>query len=65
MNGQRRAVSTREAMKMLGVSKSTVARLIRIGELEAYKLTPGVTSDYRIYVDSIEKLLERRKQPTP
>ena len=64
MGGQREAVSSREAMKMLGVSRSTVARLVRTGQLEAYKKTPGVTSDYRIYLDSIEKLLERRQQPT-
>lgn len=64
MSGQRKAVSAQKAMKMLGVSRATVTRLVRIGELEAYKLTPGVSSPYRIYVDSIDRLLERRQQPT-
>ena len=61
MIGQRKAVSTQEAMQMIGVSKATVSRLIRDGDLEAYKLTPKITSPYRIYVDSIEQFLERRQ----
>ena len=62
MKGQRETVSTQDAMEMLGVSKATVTRLVRDGELDAYKLTPGLTSDYRIYLDSIESLLKRRQQ---
>jgi len=62
VKGQRETVSTQDAMEMLGVSKATVTRLVRDGELDAYKLTPGLTSDYRIYLDSIESLLKRRQQ---
>ncbi len=40
----------------------TVTRLIKRGELQAYKLTPGETSPLRIYKDSVELLLERRQQ---
>ena len=62
MNGQRLAVSTKETMRILEVSKATVSRLVRDGELDAYKLTPGKTSPYRIYQDSIDELLKRRQQ---
>ena len=64
MGEQRLAVSTQEAVSILGVSKATVARLVRDGELEAYKLTPGITSPYRIYRDSIDAFVQRRQHPT-
>jgi len=63
MNGKRKTVSTEKATQMLGVSTATVIRLIQQGELEAYKLTLGLTSPYRIYLDSIERFLEQRQQP--
>jgi excisionase family DNA binding protein len=52
----------KSVMDLLGVSRSTVIRLIQRGELMAYKLTPGQTSPLRIYKDSVEALLERREQ---
>jgi excisionase family DNA binding protein len=58
---ERSAVPTTEAMKMLGVSRSTIRRLLQQGELHGYRLTPSKHSDYRIYVDSIEELKERRQ----
>ena len=41
---QRPTISADEAARILGVSKSTITRLIQRGELEAYKLTLGQTS---------------------
>ena len=58
----RPTLSTRETAELLGVNPVTVQRLVKRGELEAYKLTPGQTSPLRIYKDSIESLLERREQ---
>jgi excisionase family DNA binding protein len=58
---ERKAVPATEAMKMLGVSRSTIRRLLQQGELRGYRLTPSKHSDYRIYVDSIEELKERRQ----
>jgi excisionase family DNA binding protein len=57
----REVVTTTEAMAMLGVSRSTVTRLVQRGELEAYKLTTAKHSDLRIFLDSIHDLLRRRK----
>lgn len=47
---------------MLGVSRMTITRLFKRGDLQGYKLTLSKNSPYRIYVDSIEDLLERRQQ---
>jgi excisionase family DNA binding protein len=55
-------VTTQEAMKILGVSKTTVTRLVKRGELRAYKLTPAQNSALRIYKESLEELLEKREQ---
>jgi excisionase family DNA binding protein len=55
-------VTTQEAMKILGVSKATVSRLVKRGELAAYKLTPAENSPLRIYKDSLDELLEKRQQ---
>ena len=57
----RPTVTTEEAAGLLGVSKATVIRLIQRSELQAYKLTLGQTSPYRIYRDSIDDLIERRQ----
>lgn len=55
------AVTTDEAARMLGVSKMTISRLIRDGELDGYQLTTSPKSPYRIYVESIQTFLKRRK----
>jgi excisionase family DNA binding protein len=59
---ERETVTTSEVMGLLGVSRATVTRLVKKGELEAYKLTPAKNSPLRIYKDSVEELLEERKQ---
>ncbi len=64
MNEERQVVTANEAMEVLGVSRATVSNLIRQGDLEAYKLTPALNSPYRIYLDSIQALLQRREQTT-
>lgn len=58
----RETVKTVEAAEILEVSTVTILRLIDTGELEAYKLTPGKTSPYRIYRDSIDAFISRRQQ---
>ena len=59
---ERPTFTTKETAELLGVTTVTVTRLIKRGELQAYKLTPGKTSPLRIYKDSVESLLERRQQ---
>jgi excisionase family DNA binding protein len=58
----RETVTASEAMEILGVSRTTISRLVKRGDLEAYKLTPARNSPLRIYKDSVEELLEERKQ---
>jgi excisionase family DNA binding protein len=54
-------ITTDEAMEILGLSRSTVTRLIKDGELKARRLTPRRNSPYRIYRSSIEDFLRRRQ----
>ena len=58
----RPTLTTIQVMDLLGVSRSTVVRLVQRGELKAYKLTLGQTSPLRIYKDSVEELLDSRQQ---
>lgn len=57
----REAVTTTEAMKILGISRATVTRMIRRGDLAAYRLTLQKHSPLRIYRDSIETVIARRQ----
>ena len=61
-DSERPTTSTTEAAQLLGVSKTTITRLVKRGDLEAYKLTTGATSPLRIYQDSVEALIQRRQQ---
>jgi len=55
-------VTTAQAADLLGVSRSTITRLVQDGQLEAYKLNPSaVNSPLRIYRASIDRLLEQRQ----
>ena len=58
----RPTLSSSEAAQIIGVSIPTITRMIQRGELEAYKLTLAKSSPLRIYKDSVEDVLERRKQ---
>ncbi|MBU0705478.1 MAG: helix-turn-helix domain-containing protein [Chloroflexi bacterium] len=58
----RPTLTTTQVMDLLGVSRSTVVRLVQRGELKAYKLTLGQTSPLRIYKDSVDELLDSRQQ---
>ena len=61
----RPTVTTEEAAEILGVSRTTIPRLIKRGDLDAYKLIPATNSPLRIYRDSIDALLKAREaQPT-
>ena len=59
----RPTLTSSEAAQILGVSMATVARLVKKGELNGYKLTTARNSPLRIYQDSVDKLLKRRQQP--
>lgn len=66
----RNAVEVLDAAQMLSnrerpVSRSSVYRLIKSGELEAYKLTDGRTGKLLIYEDSIEAFKTRRAVAVP
>lgn len=58
----RETVTAGEAIKMLGISRMTLTRMIKRGELEAYKLTLAKNSPYRIYLDSVQTLLALRHE---
>ena len=60
----RMTITSREAAELLGVSMATIARLVKRGDLDGYKLTLGKNSPLRIYRDSVDSLLARRKQPS-
>ena len=47
-------ITTSEAARMLGVSRATVARWIKLGQLPAVRLPSGV---YRIHRDVVERML--------
>lgn len=51
-----RMLSTREAAEVLGVSQSTIRRLIAEKRLAAVK----IKQHWRIYADSVEAFLETR-----
>lgn len=59
--------TTAQAADLLGVSRSTVTRLVQDGKLKAYKLNPSaVNSPLRIYRTSVDRLLQQRqKRQTP
>lgn len=54
--------TTKKVMKLLGVSRMTVTRLLAQGKLKGYKLTGEATSPYRIYKDSVDAFLAQRDQ---
>jgi len=59
-------INSRQAAQTLGVSIATVARLVRSGTLQGYKLTKGRNSPLRISRASIDRLLaDRSTPPTP
>lgn len=51
-------LSTRQVQKTLNVSKQTVFRMIRAGELRAIK-GAGPTSPFKIDEDSLKEYIER------
>lgn len=63
MENTEATVSSHEAAQQLGVSVTTVTRLIKQGFLTAYKLTNGKTSPLRIYQSSIDRYLAARPKP--
>ena len=58
--GQRETMSAAQAVKLLGVSRMTVWRLLRDGHLEGCRLTPYANSRWMVYADSVEKYLQER-----
>jgi excisionase family DNA binding protein len=53
-------LTTAEVAQMLRVSKATISRWVRDGELQAIRLPRGT---YRFRRQDVEKLLERPEQP--
>lgn len=56
--GDGETVSAREAAQLLGVSRPTIYKWVDQGKLTEQR----DTADHRIYVESVEQLLERRRQ---
>ncbi len=57
MTDQNNTVSTSEAAQILGVSPTTVTRLVKRGLLIGWKLTPKRNSPLRITRASIDKYI--------
>jgi excisionase family DNA binding protein len=58
---QREHVSVKEAAQLLQVDGRTVINMLHRGELQGYKRTLGLTSPFRVYLDSINRVLEQRE----
>lgn len=55
-----RYLSSAEARERLGASRDLVEKLIKNGEIEAFKLGDGPTSPYRISEASIDAYITRK-----
>ena len=58
-NASNRIISVAEACELLGISRSTLYKLIRIGEIPAFKLSQG--GRWRFEQRDLEVWLEDRK----
>jgi excisionase family DNA binding protein len=59
-------ISTAEAAALLGVSRTTVTRLVNSGQLKGYKKTPARNSPMRVYRDSVlEFITEKQGRQLP
>jgi excisionase family DNA binding protein len=52
-------LSSRETQKRMGISRETLRKLIRSGELKAHKVGTGRTSPIKVSEASIEDYMER------
>lgn len=59
MSLHREVVEVADTCRILKASRSTVYRLIKSGEIDAYQ-GRGVTSKYLVYADSIEAYRQRQ-----
>lgn len=54
-----RSLTSKEAMAVLNISRETLRKLINTGELDAFKIGDGRTSDLRVPEPSIASFIER------
>jgi excisionase family DNA binding protein len=52
-------LSTGQAAKALGMSRSTIVKLILGGQLAALRTSPGLTAHYRISADALKAYVSR------
>ncbi len=55
-------ITTQEAAKRLNLSMSTIARLVRAGQLNAEKKTLGRNSPYLVSAASVEAFRQKRQR---
>lgn len=53
-------LSSKEARTRLGVSRDTIEKLIKSGDLKAIKIGNGRTGHYRISEDELQDYIERQ-----
>jgi excisionase family DNA binding protein len=58
-------VSTLEAAALLGVSRNTVIRMVKRGELRAYRKTRAYRSPLRVFRDSVREVIEKQGRQLP
>jgi excisionase family DNA binding protein len=61
ISSERVLLSTSEAMRMSGLSREHIQRLLRVGRLEGLK--PG--HDWLVYEDSLKAFLAQPRKPGP
>jgi excisionase family DNA binding protein len=57
-----RGLSAAHAADELGISKATVLRLYKAGQLEGYRTTTALNAHVRIFEDSIDAYKKAREQ---
>lgn len=60
-NGTHGDYTKRQACRVLGICERTLDRMIRRGDIHAYKLTDGKTGAVRIIPASVDAFRERRR----
>lgn len=59
---KRKHASIVEVAEILELDRTTVLGLIKRGHLEGFKITLGVTSPYRVYLDTVQEFIRKRQE---
>lgn len=54
-----KTISVNEAAEIMQVERSTAIRMIHAGEISGYQTTPGKTTPFRVYAQSVIDYCQR------